>query len=133
MTLQNHDVIYWGYEFTHKTQRDWRDKVWEHREAVKQKKEKNIVRWSNAFIFYFFQKRIYFYVSWFLTKYKKNDQTKEQLIQYLVDGITIGTPEKIIKGLDEYIDIGVNHFIIHFKELNDITLKLFYSKVISKI
>lgn len=68
-----------------------------------------------------------------LTKYKRNDQTKEQLIQYLVDGITIGTPEKIIKGLDEYIDIGVNHFIIHFKELNDITLKLFYSKVISKI
>ena len=63
----------------------------------------------------------------------KNNKTKEQLIKYFVDGIVIGTPEKIIKGLNEYIDIGVNHFVIHFKGLNDTTLKLFHSKIISKI
>jgi F420-dependent oxidoreductase-like protein len=63
----------------------------------------------------------------------KNDKTKEQLIQYLVGGIAIGTPEKIIKGLSEYVDIGVNHFIMHFKGLNNNTLKLFHSKIISKI
>ena len=63
----------------------------------------------------------------------KNNKTKEQLIKYFVDGIAIGTPEKIIKGLNEYIDIGVNHFVIHFKGLNDTTLKLFHSKIISKI
>ena len=68
-----------------------------------------------------------------LSKYKRNDKTKEQLVQYLVDGIAIGTPEKIIKGLNEYVDIGVNHFIMHFKGLNNITLKLFHSKIISKI
>jgi F420-dependent oxidoreductase-like protein len=67
-----------------------------------------------------------------LTQYK-NDKTKEQLIQYLVGGIAIGTPEKVIKGLSEYVDIGVNHFIMHFKGLNDNTLKLFHSKIISKI
>jgi alkanesulfonate monooxygenase SsuD/methylene tetrahydromethanopterin reductase-like flavin-dependent oxidoreductase (luciferase family) len=68
-----------------------------------------------------------------LSKYKRNDNTKEQLVQSLVDGIAIGTPEKIIKGLNEYVDIGVNHFIMHFKGLNNITLKLFHSKIISKI
>ena len=68
-----------------------------------------------------------------LSKYKRNDKTKEQLVQYLVDGIAIGTPEKIIKGLNEYVDIGVNHFIMHFKGLDNITLKLFHSKIISKI
>ena len=68
-----------------------------------------------------------------LTKYISKDKTKEQLIQYLVDGITIGTPEKIIKGLNEYVAIGVDHFILHFKELNISTLNLFQSQIISKI
>ena len=68
-----------------------------------------------------------------LVRHKRNDKTLEQYFQYLVGGITIGIPEKIIKGLNEYIDVGVSHFIIHFIELNMQTLKLFESEVISKI
>lgn len=40
---------------------------------------------------------------------------------------------KIIKGLNEYIEIGVTHFIIHFIGLNNSVLKLFRSKVVNKI
>ena len=68
-----------------------------------------------------------------LVRHKRNDKTLEQYLQYLVGGITIGIPEKIIKGLNEYIDVGISHFIMHFIELNMQTLKLFESEVISKI
>jgi hypothetical protein len=68
-----------------------------------------------------------------LVRHKRKDKTLEQYFQYLVGGITIGIPEKFIKGLNEYIDVGVSNFIIHFIELNMQTLKLFESEVISKI
>jgi F420-dependent oxidoreductase-like protein len=68
-----------------------------------------------------------------LTKYKRNDKTLKQYLDYLVGGITIGTPEKIIKGLNEYIELGVTHFIIHFIGLNNSVLKLFRSKLVNKI
>src|SRR5919108_446420 len=68
-----------------------------------------------------------------LIKHKRKDKVLKQYLQYLVGGITIGTPERIIKGLNEYIGIGVSHFIIHFVELNIQSLKLFESKIISKI
>jgi hypothetical protein len=50
-----------------------------------------------------------------------------------VGGITIGTPEKIVQGLNEYIDVGVSHFIIYFKGLNNSILELFKSNIIDKI
>jgi alkanesulfonate monooxygenase SsuD/methylene tetrahydromethanopterin reductase-like flavin-dependent oxidoreductase (luciferase family) len=68
-----------------------------------------------------------------LARYKANDKTIKEYLDYLVGGISIGIPEKIIKGLNEYIDIGVTHFIIHFKGLNNSVLKLFRSKVVNKI
>ena len=68
-----------------------------------------------------------------LAKYKRNDKTIKEYLDYLVGGITIGIPEKIIKGLNEYIEIGVTHFIIHFIGLNNSVLKLFRSKVVNKI
>jgi F420-dependent oxidoreductase-like protein len=68
-----------------------------------------------------------------LAKYKRNDKTIKQYLDYLVGGITIGAPEKIIKGLNEYIALGVTHFIIHFIALNNSVLKLFRSKVVNKI
>jgi alkanesulfonate monooxygenase SsuD/methylene tetrahydromethanopterin reductase-like flavin-dependent oxidoreductase (luciferase family) len=68
-----------------------------------------------------------------LAKYKRKDKTLKQYLDYLVGGITIGTPEKIIKGLNEYIEFGVSHFVIHFKGLNNSSLKLFKSKIINKI
>jgi hypothetical protein len=68
-----------------------------------------------------------------LARYKRNDKTIKEYLDYLVGGITIGIPEKIIKALNEYMEIGVTHFIIHFIGLNNSVLKLFRSKVVNKI
>jgi F420-dependent oxidoreductase-like protein len=68
-----------------------------------------------------------------LARYKRNDKTINQYLDYLVGGITIGIPEKIIKGINEYIALGITHFIIHFIGLNNSVLKLFRSEVINKI
>lgn len=68
-----------------------------------------------------------------LMQHKRKDKSVEQYIQYLVDGITIGTPEKILQGIRTYVDIGVRHFILHFIGLNDAVLRLFDSKVIRRI
>jgi F420-dependent oxidoreductase-like protein len=68
-----------------------------------------------------------------LARYKRNDKTIKEYLDYLVGGITIGIPEKIIKGLNEYIEIGVTHFIIHFIGLNNSVLNSFKSKVVNKI
>jgi F420-dependent oxidoreductase-like protein len=72
-------------------------------------------------------------VNQILMQYKRKDKTLEQYLQYLVGGITIGTPEKILKGINEYLGYGVRHFIFHFMGLDKIALKLFDSKVINKI
>jgi len=46
----------------------------------------------------------------------------------------IGTPEKVLQGIREYLDIGVKHFILHFIGLNNNSvLRLFDSDVIAKI
>jgi hypothetical protein len=68
-----------------------------------------------------------------VARYKRRDKTVEQYLDFLVGGITIGIPEKIINGLNQYIELGVNHFIIQFKGLNNSTLKLFRSQIINKI
>ena len=68
-----------------------------------------------------------------LSKYKGKDETIKQYLDKLAGGILIGTPEKIIKGLSEYIDLGVSHFIIHFRELNNSTLKFLKSNITNKI
>jgi hypothetical protein len=72
-------------------------------------------------------------VNQILTRYNRNDKTIKQYLDYLVGGITIGVPEKIIKGINEYVELGVTHFIIHFIGLNNSVLKLFRSKVVKKI
>lgn len=68
-----------------------------------------------------------------LTKYTRKDKTVNQYLDYLVGRITIGTREKIIRGLNDYIEFGVSHFVIHFKGLNNSSLRLFKSKTINKI
>ena len=68
-----------------------------------------------------------------LMTYKRKDKTIEQYIEYLVEGITIGNPEKISKGIRTYTDIGVTHFILHFIGLNERALRLFHSKVIKNV
>ncbi|MDW0258152.1 MAG: LLM class flavin-dependent oxidoreductase, partial [Nitrososphaeraceae archaeon] len=68
-----------------------------------------------------------------VARYKRKDKTVEQCLDSLVGGITIGSPEKIINGLNQYIEVGVSHFIIQFKGLNNSILKLFRSQIINKI
>ncbi|MGN6628591.1 MAG: TIGR03560 family F420-dependent LLM class oxidoreductase [Candidatus Nitrosocosmicus sp.] len=65
-----------------------------------------------------------------LTKYKRKDKTKKQYIEYLANGITIGNPDIILKGINEYVDVGVTHFIMHFIGLDEFSLRLFDSKII---
>jgi alkanesulfonate monooxygenase SsuD/methylene tetrahydromethanopterin reductase-like flavin-dependent oxidoreductase (luciferase family) len=65
---------------------------------------------------------------------KKENKSVEQYIQSLAGGgQTVGTPEKIIEGLNKYVDIGVTHFILHFIGLDEKALQLFDSKVIQKL
>jgi alkanesulfonate monooxygenase SsuD/methylene tetrahydromethanopterin reductase-like flavin-dependent oxidoreductase (luciferase family) len=65
-----------------------------------------------------------------LVQYKRKDKTFEEYLQYLVGGVAVGTPEKVLQGIKKYIDIGVTHFILHFIGLDETTLRLFDSKVI---
>jgi F420-dependent oxidoreductase-like protein len=68
-----------------------------------------------------------------IEQYKREDKTTEQYLKDLVGGITIGVPERILKGIHEYLDLGVTHFIFQFIGLNEKSLKLFNSKVMRKI
>lgn len=66
-------------------------------------------------------------------KYKRRDKTVDQYLDFVAGGITIGTPETIINGLNQYIELDVSHFIIQFKDLNNSILKLFRTQIINKI
>src|SRR5918912_1618314 len=71
-----------------------------------------------------------------LIQSKREDKSIKEYSQYLVDSITIGTPEKVLQGIRKYLDIGVNLFILHFIGLNNnnnSVLRLFDSDVIAKI
>ena len=63
-------------------------------------------------------------------KYKRKDMTLEEYCQYLVGGITVGTPEKVLQGIKKYMEIGVTHFILHFIGLDETTLRLFDTRII---
>jgi F420-dependent oxidoreductase-like protein len=65
-----------------------------------------------------------------LIKNKRKDKTVKQYIEYLVNGITIGDPDKILKGINEYVNLGITHFIMHFIGLDNDSLRLFDSKIL---
>ena len=65
-----------------------------------------------------------------LVQYKRKDKTSEEYLQYLVGGVAVGTPEKVLQGIKKYMDIGVTHFILHFIGLDETTPRLFDAKVI---
>ena len=67
-----------------------------------------------------------------LVQSKRKDKTSEEYLQYLVGGVAVGTPEKVLQGIKKYIDIGVTHFILHFIGLDETTLRLFDAKVIRR-
>jgi F420-dependent oxidoreductase-like protein len=68
-----------------------------------------------------------------INSWKGKDETIEQFKKRIDGQAAIGTPEQVISRLNEYIDLGLTHFIIHFIGLNERTLRLFDSKVIKKI
>jgi F420-dependent oxidoreductase-like protein len=68
-----------------------------------------------------------------LAQYKRKDKSIEEYSQYLVSGVTVGTPEKVLQGIRKYLDVGVRHFVLHFIGLNNNAIRLFDSKVIRKI
>jgi F420-dependent oxidoreductase-like protein len=72
-------------------------------------------------------------VNHIIEQYKRKDKTVDQYLKDLVGGITIGVPERILKGINEYLHVGVTHFIFQFIGLNEKSLKFFYSKIIRKI
>jgi alkanesulfonate monooxygenase SsuD/methylene tetrahydromethanopterin reductase-like flavin-dependent oxidoreductase (luciferase family) len=49
--------------------------------------------------------------------------------------VAVGTPEKVKSDLNEYINLGITHFILHFIGLDDSgkVPQLFASKVMKKI
>jgi alkanesulfonate monooxygenase SsuD/methylene tetrahydromethanopterin reductase-like flavin-dependent oxidoreductase (luciferase family) len=65
-----------------------------------------------------------------LVQYKRKDKTLDEYLQYLVGGVAVGTPEKVLQGIKKYMDIGVTHFILHFVGLDETSLRLFDAKVI---
>ena len=64
-----------------------------------------------------------------LRKSKKKGQTIEQFRQALAGGYAIGTPDEIVAGIRNYVEIDVTHFVLHFVGLNESILKLFKTKV----
>jgi alkanesulfonate monooxygenase SsuD/methylene tetrahydromethanopterin reductase-like flavin-dependent oxidoreductase (luciferase family) len=60
-----------------------------------------------------------------LVQYKRKDKTSEEYLQYLVGGVAVGTPEKVLQGIKKYIDIGVTHFILHFIGLDEANTETF--------
>jgi F420-dependent oxidoreductase-like protein len=68
-----------------------------------------------------------------LIKRKKKDMTVEQFKQALAGGNAIGTSDDIVKGLGEYIETGVTHFVLHFMGLDESALKLFKRYVMNKL
>ncbi|MBA3976839.1 MAG: TIGR03560 family F420-dependent LLM class oxidoreductase [Nitrosopumilus sp.] len=68
-----------------------------------------------------------------LMQHKRKDKTMKQYKEYLVNGIAIGTPERILKGINEYVEMGVTHFILHFIGIDQGSLRIFDSKIINQI
>lgn len=61
--------------------------------------------------------------------------TKEQLLnEQNVKGSIIGTPEKFVKTLREYIAVGINYFVLNFQTTNKIdAIRLFSKEVMPAI
>ncbi len=68
-----------------------------------------------------------------INKWKKKNENISAFLERKSGGYTIGTPEKILLGLQQYIDLGITHFILNFIGLEDYTLHLFDSRVIKKL
>jgi alkanesulfonate monooxygenase SsuD/methylene tetrahydromethanopterin reductase-like flavin-dependent oxidoreductase (luciferase family) len=64
---------------------------------------------------------------------RNENQLQEKLKKYAPDrGCFVGTPEKVIEGLQKYVDAGVEYFMLYFEDdVDDLkSLNLFSEKVI---
>jgi F420-dependent oxidoreductase-like protein len=70
-----------------------------------------------------------------IRKVKRNHETVEEYLNRTNGRVAVGTPEKVKSDLNEYINLGITHFILHFIGLDDSgkVPQLFASKVMKKI
>jgi alkanesulfonate monooxygenase SsuD/methylene tetrahydromethanopterin reductase-like flavin-dependent oxidoreductase (luciferase family) len=66
-------------------------------------------------------------------KQRKNTIHGTEQIRAAENTSTVGIPEKVIEGLNKYIDVGFTHFILDFIGLDERTIRLFDSHVIQKL
>lgn len=64
-----------------------------------------------------------------IIKKMKGGMTVNQFKKSVAGGLTVGTIDEIINGIGKYVNIGVDHFIFHFLQLDERVLEKF-SKVI---
>jgi hypothetical protein len=64
----------------------------------------------------------------FILKVKDKSESVPNFMQR-IDAVA-GTPEVILRKMREYVDIGIEEFVIHFISLDKKSLELMYSKVI---
>lgn len=67
-----------------------------------------------------------------IKKWKRKGETIEQFKKRICSNI-IGTPEQVVSKLNQYVDLGVTHIILHFIAINEQCIKLFYRDVIKKM
>ena len=68
-----------------------------------------------------------------INKWKKKNENISAFLKRKSGSYTIGTPEKILLGLQQYIDLGITHFILNFIGIEEDMLHLFDSRVIKKL
>lgn len=66
-----------------------------------------------------------------MKKMGKQKMTVEEFKKSIAGGLTVGSIDDVVEGIAQYINIGVNHFIFHFLQVDCSILKEF-SKVIKK-
>ena len=66
-----------------------------------------------------------------MKKMAKQTMSVAEFKKSIAGGLTVGTIDDIMEGISQYVNIGVNHFIFHFLQIDSSVLKEF-SKVIKK-
>lgn len=66
-----------------------------------------------------------------MKKMGKQTMSVAEFKKSIAGGLTVGTIDDIMEGISQYVNIGVNHFIFHFLQIDSSVLKEF-SKVIKK-
>lgn len=68
-----------------------------------------------------------------INKWKAKNETIEQFEKRVDSHAVTGAPDQVISKLNQYVAVGVSHFVMHFIGLNERTLKLFDSEIIKRM